>query len=70
VLAPGLLLPPPLRPRLDLASIPDAALTLAANRLGEPRLADDHGRGWWVTRRSSAISEMLTVLGLFMCEER
>jgi hypothetical protein len=43
-LAPELLLPPPLRPRRNLAPIPEAALTFAADRDREPRLTDDHGR--------------------------
>jgi hypothetical protein len=43
-LPPRLLPPPYLRPRSDLAPIPDAALTLAADRRRKRRLADDHRR--------------------------
>ena len=43
-LAPGLLLPPGLRPRHDLTPIPQAALSLATDRRGEVRPANDHGR--------------------------
>jgi hypothetical protein len=42
-LAPGLLLPPPLRPRRDLTPIPHVALTFAADRRGG--LGSRSGRG-------------------------
>jgi hypothetical protein len=66
VYRPRLLLRPPLRPRRDLAPIPEAALTLTADRLWEPPLTDDYGRPLVGHAEDFGDLGALTVLGVFV----